>query len=97
MLFHSSDPPDFVLVSHTNSSSIKSVFSLATSQNRDTPQGFCTSIAVQSSTEAIAVLKTSQKPAYAAEDIPDIDVSVKRLICCCTGRMLTETKYSQIC
>jgi hypothetical protein len=76
VLFRFSNPPDFVLVSHSNSSSIESVLSLARSQNRDTPQGFCTSIAVpQSSTEAIVVVKTSEKPAYAAEDIPDMDVS----------------------
>lgn len=31
---------------------------------------------MQSSTEAIAVLKASEKPAYAAEDISDIDVSM---------------------
>lgn len=73
-LFKASNPTDFVLVSHSNSSSIESVFSLARSQNRDTPQGFCTSIAVQSSTEAIAVVKTFDKPAYASEDIPDMDV-----------------------
>ena len=63
-----------MLVSHSNSSSIESVFSLARSQNRDTPQGFCTSIAVQSSTEAIAVVKTFDKPSYARDDIPDVDV-----------------------
>ncbi|KAI2499323.1 hypothetical protein MHU86_15167 [Fragilaria crotonensis] len=74
-LFKSSNPPDFILVSHSNSSSIESVFSLARSQNRDTPQGFCTSIAVQSSTEAVAVVKTFNKPAYASEDIPDVDMS----------------------
>ena len=73
-LFKASNPPDFVLVSHSNSSSIESVFSLARSQNRDTPQGFRTSIAVQSSTEAIAVVKTFDKPSYASEDIPDVDV-----------------------
>ncbi|KAI2494045.1 hypothetical protein MHU86_20488 [Fragilaria crotonensis] len=73
-LFKSSNPPEFVLVSHSNSSSIESVFSLARSQKRDTPQGFCTSIAVQSSTEAIAVVKTFDKPAYSSEDIPDVDV-----------------------
>jgi hypothetical protein len=67
VLFKSSNSPAFVLVSHSNSSSIESVFSLARSQNRDTPQGFCTSIAVQSSTEAIAVVKTFDKPSYASE------------------------------
>ncbi len=73
-LFNSSNPSDFVLASHSNSSLIESVFSLARSQNRDTPQGFCTSIAVQSSNEAIAVVKALDKPAYASEDIPDVDV-----------------------
>jgi hypothetical protein len=73
-LFKACNPSDFVLVSHSNSSSIESVFALARSQNRDTPQGFCTSIAVQSSTEAIAVVNTFNKPAYASENIPDADV-----------------------
>ena len=72
-LFTSKVPSDFVLVSHSNSSSIESVFSLARSQNRDTPQGFGSSIAIQSSTEAIAVVKAINKPAYASEDIPDVD------------------------
>ncbi len=35
---------------------------------------FCTLIAVQSSTKAIAVMKTFDKSAYSNEGIPDVDV-----------------------
>jgi hypothetical protein len=70
--FAMAHPPEFVMVSHSNSSSIEAVFSYVRRMQRDTPQGFVTAVTSQNSTDAIKLLASQgKKSSYDHNDIPD--------------------------
>jgi hypothetical protein len=84
--FGCENPPDFILASHSNSSSIESVFAMVRNMRRDTPQGFITAASVQSSTEAIALMSKLSRASYDSADVPDEDSPSKNLL----GRLDVE-------
>ncbi len=80
LAFAGLNPPDFVIITHSNSSSIESVFALVRNMRRDTPQGFIKSATCQSSTDAIKLMSTFSKASYDASHIPDQSSPSKNLL-----------------
>jgi hypothetical protein len=78
--FQRTDPPKYVLISHSNSSSIESVFALVRNMRRDTPQGFVSSASVQNSTDAIRLMAKFSKASYESGDVPDEDSPSKSFV-----------------